>query len=885
MNKNIIFQFFFVITLQFIFCVHCLFGEIITITPEKFEKADLAAPGDTITFSDGIYKINLEIKDGINLTAENKGGAILEPLDLNKPVIKKYGSGTIENLVIRNADGQWHSSGLYLSNSDALVRQNEIYSNNPYGVYASFFDGQLIDNIIKDNKIDGIKIYHSGAIIKNNLIISNIDDGLQALHCNIKIDSNIFQNNGGAIEFWFDNKSTVYNNYFIKNTGDINYFAGANSALISNNYFDGNTADSVDSADSKKIEDKKEDGKMIPLTNYANSITSANQEKLNVNTVSSNFFSNPENMNSLLDLMMLKKEDFNLTFKQMPASDTIEIPVFTRLFQNTIETPEFLNILSDSFVNAAELSDKINILIKIDNISDSFESSISEKNKSEIISDLPDYFPEELEIYLNEICDYAEEYERCFNEFKSGFADTELEFIKDNILNVFSNTKKSFRLNMREELKNYNESDKENLKLKKLLDKINLGAMKNIGLKIIEIAEKIRNIDFTKIDSTQISGNILYETMTKFGKIIIGGSSGNYYANSDCFILIDLGGDDFYKNKIAASYENKLISIYIDLGGNDNYISDCGFDIASSVFGVSCLFDNSGGDIYSGANNSVSSSYFGISAISDASGNDNYQCGIYGLAAGLFGFSIIQDLNGCDVYNGGAYCEGFGSVKGYGLIIDYKGNDFYLSGNRIIDSLRYYSNSITMSQGCGFGIRPYIPGGLGMLVDYEGNDLYKADVYGQASAYWASVGCIADYSGDDKYIAHRYSQGAGIHLAIGCLLDFSGNDEYNNWEVGQGVGHDMAYGALYDKSGEDIYNMRYMGQGGGITNAIGILIDEAGNDGHYSIQNNLGYGEYFAPRGFGSIAVFFDKAGDDRYLNSKNNELKIFGKYGIFYDK
>ena len=165
---------------------------------------------------------------------------------------------------------------------------------------------------------------------------------------------------------------------------------------------------------------------------------------------------------------------------------------------------------------------------------------------------------------------------------------------------------------------------------------------------------------------------------------------------------------------------------------------------------------------------------------------------------------MIQDLNGNDIYQAGAYCQGLGSVKGYGILIDYKGNDYFLSGNKITDAIRYYAHSITMSQGCGFGIRPYIPGGFGLLIDKTGNDLFKADVYGQGTSYWAAMGALVDYAGDDKFISHRYSQGAGIHLGIGCLIDLAGNDDYITYNVSQGLGHDVSYGLLFCCPGSSV---------------------------------------------------------------------------------
>jgi len=596
--------------------------------------------------------------------------------------------------------------------------------------------------------------------------------------------------------------------------------------------------------------------------------------------------------------LMLSPNDFNLNYRAKP--DTLELPVFSELLAQTLNTGKFFAETADKLVFANSIGAKISKFIQIDKIESNESSLLSEptnfntgNNDSEIFSAhnlkfvrFPDYLPQELEIYINRLIVLTNEYKSKFNELKNKFTIEEFNFLKTQTLNTFSdNSIDNLRLNLREELKKRDNEDNDNLRLRSLFERFDNRELLKLGKRIIATAEIISALDFANYNDARLTNEIIFDTMTEAGRILIAGKSDNIHKNSDCFILIDLGGDDLYKNLIARSDENKLVSLYFDFGGNDNYISSVNFDISSTVFGVSYLFDKSGADRYSGLNNSVASAYFGIAAIDDQSGADFYQCNLYGLGAAVFGIAILQDLGGNDIYNGGAYCQGFGSVKGYGLVCDYSGNDCYLSGNQIIDSIRYYSNSITMSQGCGFGIRPYIPGGCGLLIDKEGNDLYKSDVFGQATSYWQALAGLIDYSGDDKYISHRYSQAGAVHFGISGLLDYAGNDEYSSYEVSQGCAHDISFALLYDKTGDDYYKLFALGQGAGVTNAIGVLFDETGNDGYYAIYKCNGYGDMVREREFGSIGIFIDKFGDDKYLNLKNSDIKIKSKYGLFYDK
>lgn len=836
-------------------------ADIIAISPETTNNITNTKSGDTIILNPGQYKLNIELKDGISITSNYPDSVIIEPAVPDKPVILKYGAGIIENLRILNGGSSWYCNGIYVTNSNAVIKNNYISNNNQCGIYASFFTGIIENNIIENNKFDGIKIYNSTAQIKNNLITNNKDDGVQLLHSRITIDSNIINNNGdNGIELWFDNKSVITNNNLNNNKKPVFVLAGDTNFIFEKNLIN------------NKITDFERFEEIKPTQKNSSSVQTASQKS---------FVDDTETIDKTLYYLMLNPTDFNIDYR-IKIDTMLEIPLFTKLFSRTLDTGKTLKEIADSLIGNETMSSKIEKIFEIEN-------NVQKKNINNFGSKLkikfPKYFPEELGIYVNEIYHLTELYAEQLKKLESKFTTEEFDFIKEKISNSFSNTGMSCSFNIRESLKNSDDEDKNNLRLRMLLSSIDIFQLQITGYNIIKYCEKIKKINFSKIKKSKLEKEILFSKNTEFGEIRIAGEKDNLHQNSNCFILIDLGGDDYYKNQIASANLNRPVSLYFDFDGNDNYISDTNFDISSSFFGISYIYDAAGQDRYVGKNNSVAAAYFGISIIDDKNGCDFYQCGIYGLGAALFGIGLIQDLSGNDIYEAGAYCEGFGSVYGYGMIIDFAGSDYYLSGNLIIDSIRYYANCITMSQGCGCGIRPYIPGGLGLIIDKEGNDLYRADIFGQGTAYWDAMGALIDYSGDDKYISHRYSQGMGVHLAIATLMDFAGDDDYIAYNVSQGCGHDISLGLLYDKQGNDFYKMISLGQGAGITNAVGMLVDEEGNDCYFGLEREQGAAEYLPQREFGSIGIFYDKSGKDTYLKYKDNDIEYRGKYGLFYDK
>jgi HEAT repeats len=343
-------------------------------------------------------------------------------------------------------------------------------------------------------------------------------------------------------------------------------------------------------------------------------------------------------------------------------------------------------------------------------------------------------------------------------------------------------------------------------------------------------------------------------------RVVIGGP-GNDVHTGKADIVLDVGGDDIYRDLDHDGPD----SVVIDLSGNDTYVSGENGGPGAAELGFAIIVDLAGDDVYRGKNFSLASGLFGLGVIDDRSGNDVYECGEAGLGAGIFGWGLLLDRSGNDVYVGRGFCQGFAGVDGFGALVDLAGNDVYVAGGKTPDP-REVGVTQSLSQGFAYGMRPFASGGIALLLDAGGNDAYEGDYFAQGSSYWFALGALVDLGGNDRYAARRYSGGAGIHLSLGVLVDEAGNDAYAmGLGVGLGCGHDYAHGILLDMAGDDTYQGAWLTLGAGNACGTGILCDVAGNDGYHMTRSSLGWGTYHKKRQAGSIGLLLDGGGTDAY--------------------
>jgi hypothetical protein len=349
----------------------------------------------------------------------------------------------------------------------------------------------------------------------------------------------------------------------------------------------------------------------------------------------------------------------------------------------------------------------------------------------------------------------------------------------------------------------------------------------------------------------------------------IGGTDNDYYSGDYRFIL-DFGGDDIYNLEYDPANPHGVI--IIDLAGDDHYRGRTDFAVASGCFSVGLLLDFGGDDRYDCKSFSLGSGYFGFGVLYDAEGDDRYDGDTHVQGAGSFGLGILVDEGGRDVYNAAVFSQGFAFVRGAGIIYERDGSDTYYAGGKYKDVLRYKDHYLSLSQGFGYGLRPWMSGGIGAIIDLKGNDNFYADIFAQGCSYWWSLGIIYNSDGNDNYQAFQYGQGAATHMSLGILVDDSGSDVYFGKGLMHGCGHDYSCGIILDRHGNDTYTAYDLSQAAGSANGAGIQIDNEGDD-RYFVKNNANSQGYGNPRrDFGSIGLFIDLGGADQYAgNGRNN--------------
>lgn len=414
-----------------------------------------------------------------------------------------------------------------------------------------------------------------------------------------------------------------------------------------------------------------------------------------------------------------------------------------------------------------------------------------------------------------------------------------------------------------------------------LLQKVDFSSLGAATMAMTQLLQQVSDV------SLKLQHPTLYKS--KFGLMIIGSDADDHYSAKvfkamkelPVCLLIDSGGNDIYDFSFATSRRYPLF-LQIDHAGDDLYRSQDPAFFAFRGIGLSC--DRQGNDLYQLGDFSFAA-VCGTQLHIDESGDDNYTGGLFAQGAAIAGISMLLDYKGHDSYRAHAMAQAFASTYGAGILADYEGADCYYLGGKYFHAPLMPNDYRTMGQGMGFGMRPYLAGGLGFLYDQTGNDKYIGGVYAQGVGYWFSTGILIDEGGNDIYNAIYYPQGSGIHMASGILYDAAGNDAYySRHGPGQGAGHDWSFGMLVDAAGDDAYSIEG-GCGLGLTNSLGIFVDKLGND-RYERNYPQNYGYANLARNTGGIGLFLDAGGKDTYSapEHKDNSAWTKGTYGLARD-
>ncbi len=391
---------------------------------------------------------------------------------------------------------------------------------------------------------------------------------------------------------------------------------------------------------------------------------------------------------------------------------------------------------------------------------------------------------------------------------------------------------------------------------------------------MLDIYQNIAIDEFSKSPTPKniagVQGEILDYRETDFGKLVIGGVGDNIYYD-DFALIIDIGGDDIYRNRAggAVGKLNSGFSAVIDLAGDDLYQNEEKIISQGAGFlGYGMLLDRSGNDVYRGSDYAQGVGIFGLGLFFDEDGIDDHRAGSFSQGAGNVGSGLLIDQGiDDDHYHASLYAQGVGSVFGFGALIELGGDDSYRCGGAVLHDPLLPEDFQSFSHGFGMGWRPRAGGGIGILYDKKGNDFYDGEVYCQGASYWYSLGILIDAEGNDSYSAVQYAQGAGIHLSVGSLWDKAGDDQYHsrNGVVG-GTAHDLSVASFIEEKGDDHYSVSG-GYGISLTNSVGIFIDKLGND-MYSTWEKFSFGGQRKARGFNGCGIFLDLEGKDHYSSN-----------------
>ncbi|MBW2207907.1 MAG: HEAT repeat domain-containing protein [Deltaproteobacteria bacterium] len=372
-----------------------------------------------------------------------------------------------------------------------------------------------------------------------------------------------------------------------------------------------------------------------------------------------------------------------------------------------------------------------------------------------------------------------------------------------------------------------------------------------------------------------------FHFMSPVGRVEIGGMGDDRHENGAA-LIIELGGNDLYRGKVASGTHGKC-ALALDLAGDDSYLGE-NLTQGAGLWGVGILFDLEGNDLYRAMNCSQGAGHFGLGLLVDGAGKDVFLGGSFVQAAASWGWGGLLELAGDDLYQCRRNGQAHSQVLGVSSLCDRKGNDRYLSGVDTPDPREADMNQ-SLSQGFAIGRRNLAAGGLALLADQGGNDHYQCQYFGQGASYWMGVGILYDERGKDTYVARRYAQGAGIHFSFGLFMDALGNDHTSSWGVSQGCGHDYGVGLFVNEAGDDTYVSQWLSLGASNANGIGLFVDNTGNDG-YETASGMAVGKYHPGRRAGGIGLFVDAGGKDRYsLKGGDNSLWIENRWAVGIDE
>ncbi|MCD4655404.1 HEAT repeat domain-containing protein, partial [bacterium] len=425
-----------------------------------------------------------------------------------------------------------------------------------------------------------------------------------------------------------------------------------------------------------------------------------------------------------------------------------------------------------------------------------------------------------------------------------------------------------------------------NLQLLRKIDYSHLFYASRIMAEAIEVTRSRLQAAMLKI---KMNGHeeILLEFHSAAGTILIGGTGINRY-EKDAALLIDLGGNDTYRNNAGGFIDSfDGICCLIDMEGNDSYESLKPGSLGGAFCGVSILVDYDGHDVYRSGCVSQGAAFCGVGMLYDESGDDTWIGSWFTQGAAAFGIGLAVDVGGNDAFICRSIGQGFATTLGTGILVNVAGDDTYSAGPIWDDRERMDMNVSVFAQGAGVGFHSMdkfgqssLYGGIGFLVDGRGDDQYLAGNFSQGASRFGAMGLLLDGSGNDGYQATNNSQGAAMDWSSACLIDQRGNDWYLANDTVQGSAVNHSSGFLLDYDGDDKYELTGShGQGHGReVLSLGLMIDYRGYDKYEGGPFTRGFAVCSLTETEKATGIFLDHRGNDTYGSypsslAKNNSI------------
>ena len=351
-------------------------------------------------------------------------------------------------------------------------------------------------------------------------------------------------------------------------------------------------------------------------------------------------------------------------------------------------------------------------------------------------------------------------------------------------------------------------------------------------------------------------------------RFVLAGAADDLH-DEDAEMLVDVGGNDSYRNNAGGTRGILPAALLVDLGGDDRYEGD--FAVQGAGFlGVGALVDVRGDDIYQAAAFSQGAAWCGSALFLDLQGADEYRGDFFVQGAAGYGSVLFWEAEGNDIYQATGMAQAASTTLGSAFLVETSGDDRMRCGWR---AREFWTRAIGIGHGGAVGMRDYpwrdkpaFYGGVAFLDDAGGNDDLYCPMFCQGGAYMLGVGVLVATGGDDRYESQSNGQGAVVHLAAGLMIDEGGNDTYVSDWGGMGVGGDRSAGILIDTEGNDTYRGGSHNLGSARKpNALGLFIDVAGDDAYRFSDDSCARVQNPADPEHWPTALFLDLGGRDVY--------------------